>query len=220
MINYKWSFIQHVIKIIFIRIQLYFLQHTRVVRERKKHRKMQIFVIWECNLVLSKPQWIDVLVYVYIHAFICTHIHVKVCIMYMYVTFWHLFINAYSYERSCLTLNVNLKSYCIFSYLLELFALLHTETIHFYVYVCIYNPYRFHDEEHANLLNAMWLIAITFLSVGFGDIVPNTYCGRGIAVSTGIMVSAAATYVYKKIKRKIRKYIWKNSYLGLSVGTY
>lgn len=48
---------------------------------------------------------------------------------------------------------------------------------------------RFHDEEHANLLNAMWLIAITFLSVGFGDIVPNTYCGRGIAVSTGIMVS-------------------------------
>lgn len=49
--------------------------------------------------------------------------------------------------------------------------------------------HRFHDEEHANLLNSMWLIAITFLSVGFGDIVPNTYCGRGIAVSTGIMVS-------------------------------
>jgi hypothetical protein len=47
---------------------------------------------------------------------------------------------------------------------------------------------RFHDEDHANLLNSMWLIAITFLSVGFGDIVPNTYCGRGIAVSTGIMV--------------------------------
>lgn len=39
----------------------------------------------------------------------------------------------------------------------------------------------------------MWLIAITFLSVGFGDIVPNTYCGRGIAVSTGIMVSFLKT---------------------------
>lgn len=37
----------------------------------------------------------------------------------------------------------------------------------------------------------MWLIAITFLSVGFGDIVPNTYCGRGIAVTTGIMVSVS-----------------------------
>ena len=36
----------------------------------------------------------------------------------------------------------------------------------------------------------MWLIAITFLSVGYGDIVPNTYCGRGIAVTTGMMVSS------------------------------
>jgi hypothetical protein len=49
-------------------------------------------------------------------------------------------------------------------------------------------PCRYHDEEHANLLNTMWLIAITFLSVGYGDIVPNTYCGRGIAVTTGMMV--------------------------------
>lgn len=54
---------------------------------------------------------------------------------------------------------------------------------------CYLYMFRFHDDEHANLLNSMWLIAITFLSVGFGDIVPNTYCGRGIAVSTGIMVS-------------------------------
>lgn len=55
-------------------------------------------------------------------------------------------------------------------------------------------PLRFHDDEHANLLNSMWLIAITFLSVGFGDIVPNTYCGRGIAVSTGIMVSFVRSF--------------------------
>ncbi len=48
--------------------------------------------------------------------------------------------------------------------------------------------YRYHDAEHANILNSMWLISITFLSVGYGDIVPNTYCGRGIAVTTGIMV--------------------------------
>ena len=34
----------------------------------------------------------------------------------------------------------------------------------------------------------MWLTAITFLSIGYGDIVPNTYCGRGIAVTTGLMV--------------------------------
>ena len=52
----------------------------------------------------------------------------------------------------------------------------------------MYCDCRYHDEEHANLLNTMWLIAITFLSVGYGDIVPNTYCGRGIAVTTGMMV--------------------------------
>lgn len=73
---------------------------------------------------------------------------------------------------------------------------------------------RFHDDEHANLLNSMWLIAITFLSVGFGDIVPNTYCGRGIAVSTGIMVSS--TPVFKQstplnpIPMKDAEQIWRN----------
>ncbi|ODM90808.1 Small conductance calcium-activated potassium channel protein [Orchesella cincta] len=46
---------------------------------------------------------------------------------------------------------------------------------------------RNHDPDHANLLNSMWLIAITFLCVGYGDIVPNTYCGRGICVACGMM---------------------------------
>ena len=56
------------------------------------------------------------------------------------------------------------------------------------IFIMITMMSRYHDEEHANLLNTMWLIAITFLSVGYGDIVPNTYCGRGIAVTTGMMV--------------------------------
>jgi len=48
--------------------------------------------------------------------------------------------------------------------------------------------FSYHDVKHKNLLNSMWMIAITFLSVGYGDIVPNTYCGRAIAVFTGVMV--------------------------------
>lgn len=52
---------------------------------------------------------------------------------------------------------------------------------------------RFHDEEHANLLNSMWLTAITFLCVGYGDIVPNTYCGRGITLTCGMVVSSGPT---------------------------
>ncbi|ESN95753.1 hypothetical protein HELRODRAFT_178933 [Helobdella robusta] len=48
--------------------------------------------------------------------------------------------------------------------------------------------WRHHDEKHQNILNSMWLISITFLSVGYGDIVPNTYCGRGISVLSGVML--------------------------------
>ena len=38
------------------------------------------------------------------------------------------------------------------------------------------------------MFNCMWMIIVTFLSIGYGDIVPNTYCGRVIAVGTGVMV--------------------------------
>ncbi|GFQ81321.1 small conductance calcium-activated potassium channel protein [Trichonephila clavata] len=62
---------------------------------------------------------------------------------------------------------------------------------------------RYHDEEHANLLNTMWLTAITFLSVGYGDIVPNTYCGRGISVSTGLMGAGCTALVVAVIARKL-----------------
>lgn len=51
--------------------------------------------------------------------------------------------------------------------------------------LCVFS---YHDVKHKNLLNSMWMISITFLSVGYGDIVPNTYCGRAIAVFTGVMV--------------------------------
>ena len=49
--------------------------------------------------------------------------------------------------------------------------------------------YSNHDpKHHGNLLNSMWLIAVTFLAIGYGDIVPNTYCGRAICVASGLMV--------------------------------
>lgn len=42
----------------------------------------------------------------------------------------------------------------------------------------------------------MWLIAVTFLAIGYGDLVPNTYCGRAICVVSGLMgVSCTATMV-------------------------
>ncbi|XP_035202455.1 small conductance calcium-activated potassium channel protein 3 isoform X2 [Oxyura jamaicensis] len=52
---------------------------------------------------------------------------------------------------------------------------------------------RYHDQQDvtSNFLGAMWLISITFLSIGYGDMVPHTYCGKGVCLLTGIMVSAA-----------------------------
>lgn len=36
---------------------------------------------------------------------------------------------------------------------------------------------------------AMWLIAITFLTVGYGDVAPHTSCGKAVCLFTGVMVS-------------------------------
>ncbi|XP_043391071.1 small conductance calcium-activated potassium channel protein 3 isoform X1 [Chelonia mydas] len=48
---------------------------------------------------------------------------------------------------------------------------------------------RYHDQQDvtSNFLGAMWLISITFLSIGYGDMVPHTYCGKGVCLLTGIM---------------------------------
>ena len=61
----------------------------------------------------------------------------------------------------------------------------------------------YHDNVHTNFLNSMWLIAITFLSVGYGDIVPNTYCGRGISVLTGIFGAGVTALVVAVLARKL-----------------
>ena len=52
----------------------------------------------------------------------------------------------------------------------------------------IWYNFRNHDEEYENILNSLWLVAITFWCIGYGDIVPNTYCGRGICLICGTMV--------------------------------
>ena len=61
----------------------------------------------------------------------------------------------------------------------------------------------YHDEIHTNFFNSMWLISITFLSVGYGDIVPNSYCGRGIAVLTGIFGAGVTALVVAVLARKL-----------------
>ncbi|XP_054478272.1 small conductance calcium-activated potassium channel protein 1 isoform X2 [Anoplopoma fimbria] len=42
-------------------------------------------------------------------------------------------------------------------------------------------------ETTGNIDTAMWLIAITFLTVGYGDVAPNTSCGKAVCLFTGVM---------------------------------
>ncbi|CAF1257902.1 unnamed protein product [Adineta steineri] len=41
--------------------------------------------------------------------------------------------------------------------------------------------------EHFSLPDAMWLFIITFTTIGYGDVYPTSYCGRGIASLTGLI---------------------------------
>ena len=64
---------------------------------------------------------------------------------------------------------------------------------------------QYHDTEDriSNFLGAMWLISITFLSIGYGDVVPNTYCGRGICLVVGVMGAASTALVVAVVARKL-----------------
>ncbi|XP_058504579.1 small conductance calcium-activated potassium channel protein 2 [Solea solea] len=64
---------------------------------------------------------------------------------------------------------------------------------------------RYHDAQDvtSNFLGAMWLISITFLSIGYGDMVPHTYCGRGVCLLTGIMGAGCTALVVAVVARKL-----------------
>uniref|UniRef100_A0A3B3HV37 Potassium calcium-activated channel subfamily N member 1 n=1 Tax=Oryzias latipes TaxID=8090 RepID=A0A3B3HV37_ORYLA len=48
----------------------------------------------------------------------------------------------------------------------------------------------------------MWLVSITFLSIGYGDMVPHTYCGKGVCLLTGIMGAGCTALVVAVVARK------------------
>ncbi|EFX69273.1 hypothetical protein DAPPUDRAFT_258886 [Daphnia pulex] len=62
---------------------------------------------------------------------------------------------------------------------------------------------RYHNEEHDNLLNTMWMIVITFLTIGYGDMFPRTYCGRGIAVATGFLGAGCTALLVAVLTNKL-----------------
>jgi len=51
------------------------------------------------------------------------------------------------------------------------------------------STYRQKQVETGGMDTALWLIAITFLTVGYGDVSPHTSCGKLVCLFTGVMVT-------------------------------
>ncbi|XP_074421687.1 small conductance calcium-activated potassium channel protein 1 [Larus michahellis] len=65
---------------------------------------------------------------------------------------------------------------------------------------------RYHDKQEvtSNFLGAMWLISITFLSIGYGDMGCRTpTAGRGVCLLTGIMGAGCTALVVAVVARKL-----------------
>ncbi|TPP67050.1 Small conductance calcium-activated potassium channel protein 1 [Fasciola gigantica] len=62
---------------------------------------------------------------------------------------------------------------------------------------------RQQNPEYERMFNTMWLIAVTFLSIGYGDMVPSTHCGRSVSVIAGVMGSACTALVVAVVARKL-----------------
>ncbi|XP_059423809.1 intermediate conductance calcium-activated potassium channel protein 4-like isoform X2 [Carassius carassius] len=52
--------------------------------------------------------------------------------------------------------------------------------------------------ETGGMDSALWLIAITFLTVGYGDVAPHTRCGKVVCLLTGVMIRHAAANVLRE----------------------
>ncbi|KAM3873096.1 intermediate conductance calcium-activated potassium channel protein 4 [Diretmus argenteus] len=50
---------------------------------------------------------------------------------------------------------------------------------------------------------ALWLIAITFLTVGYGDVSPNTNCGKAVCLFTGVMGVACTAMLVAVVTKKL-----------------
>ncbi|XP_077404347.1 small conductance calcium-activated potassium channel protein 3-like isoform X2 [Vanacampus margaritifer] len=55
----------------------------------------------------------------------------------------------------------------------------------------------------SNYMEALWMVSVTFLSIGYGDVVPHTYCGRSICLLTGIMGAGCTVLVVAVVAKKL-----------------
>lgn len=62
-------------------------------------------------------------------------------------------------------------------------------------------------EVTGNMDTALWLVAITFLTVGYGDVSPKTTCGKAVCLFTGVMVILLHVERIAEVQQKRRSYL-------------
>uniref|UniRef100_A0A914MJF0 Calmodulin-binding domain-containing protein n=1 Tax=Meloidogyne incognita TaxID=6306 RepID=A0A914MJF0_MELIC len=62
---------------------------------------------------------------------------------------------------------------------------------------------NFGDENLRSYYNALWLMCVTFLTIGYGDVYPITVCGRLMAILTGVIGVCVASMIVAVISQKI-----------------
>lgn len=67
------------------------------------------------------------------------------------------------------------------------------------------NYYLGPDDPPSTYMEVMWLIATTFLTVGYGDKIPMSYCGRYISVCTGVMGVGTTALLVAVLARKLEQ---------------
>lgn len=65
--------------------------------------------------------------------------------------------------------------------------------------------YYLGTSESNTYMEVMWLIATTFLTVGYGDKIPLSYCGRYVSICTGIMGVGSTALLVAILARKLEQ---------------
>ena len=118
-----------------------------------------------------------------------------------------LYMNASSQSLGALNrIHFNIKF--VFKSLMDLQPGLFVFTISFCVFILaswfMWACESTHYNSQATILNSAWLVAITFLTIGYGDIVPTSYCGRTISVLTGLLGAGCTALIVALLTRTLQ----------------
>lgn len=107
--------------------------------------------------------------------------------------------------------NVNINAQFVFKALMSLYP--GTCLVSIMGIVLLVNSYSVRMCEHYTLDNnaetffmqALWMTCVTFLTLGYGDVVPRTTCGRVLAIFTGMMGVGLMALCVAVLTRKLEQ---------------